>query len=382
MILRKIKIILALAAVLQVSMYSTINAQGQEHKNFLLKKVGNLYILNVGANDGVKNHTVYNLYFEKDKRLPFLRIKFKTEREYFGAVQVTQIFPEYCVVRIISKVMEKEPEGNKIILVSKGLPDEIMRRLQSISAGSPLKQTVFEEEPVVKTIVPEFKDESYKPFSVGINYFREYDGIAKPVTNNLIDELNKKIYSGNGIFTPSFTSNGGINLTVSKMLASFLTVEGGLAFIKQKSILKSVLNPETEIPEGLVSVKRWDFDMNTTIINWSLTFQFSQFSKAVSFFTGRQLERRYVPRIGIGVDYASAETTMKQNVLIGKLTGNQELAPFDKQSLGGFWGLHAVAGLDYYLQAVKFYAEINYNTWFSDKYNADFPFRIGASVFF
>lgn len=382
MILKNLKIILALAALLQAGVYSTANAQDQEHKNFLLKKVGNLYILNVGANDGVKNHTVYNLYFEKDKRLPLLKIKFKTEREYFGAVQVTQIFPEYCVVRIISKVMDKEPEGNKIVLISKGLPDELMRRLQSMSTGSPVEQTVIEEEPVVKTIEPEFKDESYKPFSIGISYFREYDEISKPVTNNLINNLNDKIYSGNGIFTPSFTSNGGINLTASRVLASFLSVEGGLSLIKQKSILKSVLNPEAEIPEGLVSVKRWDFDINTTIINWSLTFQISQFSNAVSFFTGRQLKRKFTPRFGFGVDYASGETTMKQNVLIGKLTGSEELAPTDKQSLGGFWGLHAVAGVDYYLHAVKFFAEIGYNTWFSDKYNADLPFRFGASVFF
>jgi len=382
MSLKKIKILLASIALLFVGVYQTAGAQEQEHKDFLLKKVGNLYILNVGGNDGVRNHTVYNLYFEKDKRLPIVRLKYKTIREYFGAVQVTQIFPEYCVVRIVSKVMKNEPEGNRIILMSKGLPDELMRRIQSRSAGNPAETPVTEDEPVVKSIEPEFKEESYKPFAVGINYFREYDEISKPVTENLINDLNNRIYSGRGIFTPSFSSNGGINLTVSKMLASFLTIEGGLAFIEQKSILNSFLDPEAEVTEGLVTVKRWDFDMNTTIINWSLTLQVSQFSKAVSFFTGRQLERRYAPRFGFGVDYASGETTMKQNVLIGTLFGSEELAPSDKQSLGGFWGVHAVAGIDYYLQAVKFYAEINYNTWFSDKYNADLPFRFGASVFF
>lgn len=358
-------------------------AQEQEHSDYLLRKVGNLYILNVGANDGVKGHTVYNLYFEKDKRLPLIRLKYKTEREYFGTVQVTQLFPEYSVVRIISRVMAKEPEGNRIVLVSKGLPEKLMRRVKGFGdVWTEPEDILPKEEPVIKEVVTNIKDESYKPFSVGINYFREFDEIAKPITNNLQQDLNTNIYFGNGLFTSSFSSNGGINLTASKMLTSFLAVEGGLTYINQKSTLKSVRNPEYIPDVGLVSVKEWDFDIKTSILSWSLTAQVSQFSKAVSFFTGRELNRRYAPRIGIGVNYATVEVKMDQRVVIEKLFGEEEQAPSDKKSLGGYWGMHAVAGVDYYLQHVKLFAEIQYTTWFSDKFNSDIPFRVGAAVLF
>ncbi len=95
----------------------------------MLKKVGNLYILNVGANDGIKEDVIYNLSFEKAKQLPFIRIQYSTESEFFGTVQVTQVFQEYCVVRIISKVMEGEPEENRIVLIQNGVPDIVMDKV-------------------------------------------------------------------------------------------------------------------------------------------------------------------------------------------------------------------------------------------------------------
>ena len=34
------------------------NAEAQEYNDYLLKKVGNLYIVNVGANEGIKDYKI------------------------------------------------------------------------------------------------------------------------------------------------------------------------------------------------------------------------------------------------------------------------------------------------------------------------------------
>ncbi len=368
----------------------------QEHHNYLLKKVGNLYILNVGVNDGIKEHAIYNLSFEKAKRLPFIRIQYSTKSEFFGTVQVTQVFPEYCVVRIISKVMEGEPEGNRIVLIPKGLPDIVMDKVRqryslSSEAVEMLKEKTFEtpkpenepdEKPIVKILENEVRSITYKPYAIGFTYFRDFDQIAQPVTENLISEVNDVIYTGDGIFNSSFSSNGGISFIASKMMSRYLSVEGGLSIINHNSVVNSVRSEDSIPPEEIISVNNWDFDIQSRIVNWSLTMQISQFSKSLSHFTGQPLGRPYVPRLGIGINYAAVDVTINHQVLIDKLLGEETRSLSDKKSMGGFWGLHAVAGVDYYYQVTRFFAEINYNTWFSDKFDANFPFRIGASINF
>lgn len=364
---------------------SQSSAQEREYRDYLLKKVGNLYILNVGGNDSVKEYNIYNLYFEHVKRLPFIRIKLKTIKEYFGAVQVTQLFPDYCVVRIISRVMEEEPKGNRIVLVPKALPKKLLQQVQELEIQRrPAPETPEEpqQKPIIKSIETRLKDASYKPFSIGINYFREFDQIAKPITNNLITNLDETIYSGEGVYTSSFSTNGGINAAVSKMILPHFTIQAGVAYIKQKSNLNTWRSPESEPPIGLVSVKNWDFSIETQVVNWSLSIQASQFSRAVSYFIGQSPERRITPRIGIGLDYATVNVKMDQNVVIGKLYGDEARTLSEKHSMGGYWGMHAVVGADYYVQAVKFFAELNYNTWFTDKFKPNFPLRFGMSFFF
>jgi len=364
---------------------SLSSAQEREYRDYLLKKVGNLYILNVGGNDSVKEYNIYNLYFEHVKRLPFIRIKLKTIKEYFGAVQVTQLFPDYCVVRIISRVMKEEPKGNRIVLVPKALPKKLLQQVQEPETQrkpAPEPPEEPQQKPIVKSIETHLKDASYKPFSIGINYFREFDQIAKPITNNLITNLDETIYSGEGVYTASFSTNGGINAAVSKMILPNFTIQAGVAYIKQKSNLNTWRSPESEPSIGLVSVKNWDFSIETQVVNWSLSIQASQFSRAVSYFIGQSPERRITPRIGIGLDYATVNVKMDQNVVIGKLFGDEARTLSEKQSMGGYWGMHAVVGADYYVQAVKFFAELNYNTWFTEKFKSNFPLRFGMSFFF
>lgn len=376
---------LATFALLIVFSVSLTSAQEREYRDYLLKKVGNLYILNVGGNDSVKEYKIYDLYFEHVKRLPVIRIRLKTIREYFGAVQATQLFPDYCVVRIISRVMEEEPKGNRIVLVPKALPKELLQQVQEPGIQRRPPEPPAEEPeqiPIVKSIETHIKDASYKPFSISINYFREFDQIAKPVTNNLITNLNKIIYSGEGVYTSSFSTNGGINAAISKMILPNFAIQAGVAYIKQKSNLNTRRSPESETPIGLVSVKNWDFSIETQVVNWSLSLQASQFSRAVSYFIGQSPERRITPRIGIGIDYAMVDVKMDHSVVIGKLFGDEARTLSEKHSMGGYWGVHAVVGADYYVQAVKFFAELNYNTWFTEKFKPDFPLRFGMSFFF
>ena len=117
---------------------STGSTQEKEHRDYLIKKVGDLFILGVGANDGVKYYKIYNLYFEKPQKLPLIRIKINTVREFFGTVQVTQLFPEYCTVRVLAQVRVEEPEGTRIVLVSQA-PPPLMPQ--------PQFQDLFQEEP-------------------------------------------------------------------------------------------------------------------------------------------------------------------------------------------------------------------------------------------
>jgi len=338
----------------------------------------------------MKDYNIYNLYFEQAKKFPIFRFEYNTKRVFFGTVQVTQVFPEYSVVRILSKVMEGDPVGDRIVLVPQGLTEKVLQNLQSkyslppqtieLLRDKPIKKT--EEKTVVKSIRNEIKSESYRPLAIGITYFRDFDQIAEPVTENLIADLNETIYTGDGTFSSSFSTNGGFGVTASKMLMKYLSIEGGLALIQHESVLNSFRNENSVVPEGLISVNNWDFDIKTRVINWSLTFQVSKFSKARSYFTHQTAGRPFTPRLGFGVNYATVNVSMDHEVLIDKLTGEEVRSLTDQRSMGGFWGLHAVAGIDYYFQFMRFFGEINYNSWFSDKFDANLPFRIGAAINF
>ncbi|MFC1555132.1 hypothetical protein ACFL7D_10885 [candidate division KSB1 bacterium] len=368
--------------------------QNQEFGDYLLKKVGNLYILNVGANDGVKGSVAYNFYYEQDKRLPFIRIKYKTVKKFYGTVQVTQLFPEYCVVRIISKVLDEEPQGNRIVLIRKEISQKALEKaginIPASTQQIPEKTEKIEQKQqktIVKTVTSHIKDESYKPISLGFNYFHDYDQIAKAVTTNIITGLNNDIYSGNGLSSSSFSSNGGLSVTASKMITGLVSVKGGFSYIKQKSTLDTWHDPDTVPVDGSLYVKNWDFDIDTKITNWSLSLEFSKFSNSVAYFLGNKPKNTFVPRLGVGVNYATVKTNINYITIlaksnIGKIYSEDKYSLTDNESLGSYWGMHAVCGVDYYFQALKFFGELGYDTWFSDKFKSNFPARFGISVLF
>ncbi|MFC1555734.1 hypothetical protein ACFL67_01490 [candidate division KSB1 bacterium] len=376
---------------------NTVNAQ--EYRDYLLKKIGNLYILNVGANDNVKNFQIYNLFFEKTKRIPLLRIPVKTNRDYFGAVQVTQIFPEYCVVRIVARYMEEEPEGSKIVLVKRELPDELLQRAYNASGLSlpkELKEELekkIEEAPEGETITKQFdlpiKDESFRPFSVGVGYFYDGKSISGPVAENMQSMLDAGIYDNSGVFSTEYSSFGGIGITISKMITSRFMLQGGLSYSKQKADLNTGADEGQQHVPGLKYIDSWNFELSNRIMNWSATLHYSKFEKALGYFTGSDIGRRYTPRFGLGVTYSSINVDMEEKIFVGyydkiSLDGirldNRTLV--EKFTMGGIWGLNAVAGIDYYVQAGKLFFEINYQHWFSDNFDSNIPFRIGGEIFF
>lgn len=368
----------------------------QEYRDYLLKKVGNLYILHVGADDSVKPYQVYNLFFEDVLRLPFLGFPVKTTRHYFGAVQVTQLFPDYCVVRIVARYMEKEPEGDRIVLVKRELPRELLEKAYAAHGltmpeaerekfRASLRREI-EEAPRGETISREIetplKDAAFRPFSFGINYYYAYNQFSKPVTDNLRSVLNDRIYNGGGVYESTFSSIGGIGVRVGKMITPYVMVEGGLAYTSQHADLSSALSDEVTLPPGPISVLSWNFGIDTKVIEWSLSLEVSRFNKALSYFTGESRERAYTPRFALGVNYAGIENELDQRIELYKYTGNEVRTLAEKTSMGGYWGMHAAAGIDYYLQAGKFFVELTYQHWFSDKFSGTLPFRVGAMIFF
>ncbi len=363
-------------------------SDAQEYHDYLLKKVGNLYIINVGSNDNVQGFRIYNLFFEEVKRFPLLRFKIKTNKKYFGAVQVTQVFPEYSVVRVVARYLEEEPEGNKIVLVKRELPEQLLKLAYSES-GLSLPEDIrkeIEAAPEGETITKQFdiplKDATYRPFAVGINYFNDYDKISKSVTGSLENTVDTDIYNGSGLFTSDLSSSGGIGINLEKMIHPKFMVRAGLSRISQSSELKSEISPEVELDPGLLAIKKWDFSIKSKVTNWSLSLQYSDFSKALSYFTGDERGRAIVPRYGIGINKATVNVEMDENMIIYSYTGDIEQVQSETDDLGGYWGMHAVIGADYYLQAGKVFFELNYQHWFSDKFDSNIPFRFGGVIFF
>ncbi|MFC1728842.1 hypothetical protein ACFL6I_00770 [candidate division KSB1 bacterium] len=362
-------------------------AGAQEYRDILLKKVGNLYILNVGGNDNLQSHRIYNLFFEEAKRIPLLGFTIKTNRQFFGAVQVTQLFPGYCVVRIVARYMEEEPAGNRVVLVKRELSEEVLQRAYEAS-GLALPKEVREEieaaregETIAKTVIP-LRDESYRPFSLGINYFHDLDQIAEPIANNLSSSLDRDIYRDFGVFGSDYSSSGGISLFAEKMITHRFMVRGGLSYIVQNAGLNTNIDPDAPRDPGLVSVKNWNFNIKSKILDWSLALQYSNFRNALSYFTGEERGRAIQPRLGVGVNHATVDVEMDEAIVISKYTGDDEQSHVEKFSMGGYWGVHGIAGIDYYTRIGKVYWELNYQHWFSDKFRSNMPFRFGAVIYF
>ncbi len=379
----KQKLLTTLALILVFSFLTVNDSCSQEHKDFLLKKVGNLYILNVGANDNIKLHGVYNLYFEKVKRIPLIRIKIKSEREFFGAVQVTQVFPQYTVVRVLSRAMKEEPTGNKIILIHKPLDkkkDEKDYKTADDLPRSPLKDSGPSE--ITKELDMPYKDASYKPFSLSINYIRQFDQIARPIAENVYKQIKESVYNGVGADTSSFSSSGGFNFSLSKMITRYLTVETGVGFITQKSSLLTGRGPDNEPELGIKSVRDWNLNFENKIKLFNITLHASKYSKALPYFTGVENGRRHSPRFGLGLNFAKVDVSIEQNAILDKAFQDEEILKSEKTDMGGYWGWHTTLGYDYYIQGFRVFAQMSYYNWFSDKFKSDLPFSLGFSIMF
>ncbi len=379
------KLFTSLVLIFVFSFLSAEDPFAQEHKDFLLKKVGNLYILNVGANDNIKLHGVYNLYFEKVKRIPLIRIKLKSERKFFGAVQVTQVFPQYAVVRVLSRAMKEEPSGNRIILIHKPLDkkkDEKDVKTAKDLPKSPLADTGHAE--ITKDLDLPYKDASYRPFSLSVNYIRQFDQIARPITESVYDQIRDGVYNGVGADTSSFSSVGGFRFSISKMISRYLTVEAGIGFITQNSSLQTGRGPDNIPVFGVKHVENWNIDFKNKIQLLNITLYASRFSKALPYFTGEEYGRRHSPRFGIGVNYAKVNVEMDWNAMINRVFSTQppEMTGSEKSDMGGYWGIHSVLGYDYYIQGFRLFAEMSYYTWFTDKFKSDLPFSLGFSIMF
>ncbi|MFC1564438.1 hypothetical protein ACFL6G_05840 [candidate division KSB1 bacterium] len=378
---KKLKTLLLLTLALLLLTVNTPIAQ--EHKNFLLKKVGNLYILNIGANDNIKLNGVYNLYFEKVKRIPLIKIKLKTKREFFGAVQVTQVFPSYSVVRVLSRAMLEEPSGNKIILIYKPLDkkkDETGGKTVPDLPMSPLKDTGPAE--ITKELELPYRDASYRPFSIGIDYFRQLDEIAKPITESVYRDMKEFIYNGVGADTVSYPSSGGFKFNISKMITPYLAVEAGLGFITQKSSMLTGRGPDNEPVPGVISVRQWNINFENKIKLLNITLHASRYNKALPYFTGEEAGRRHSPRFGLGVNYAKIDVSMSQKALLDKAFQDEEIFKSEKADIGGYWGWHTTFGYDYYIQGFRVFAEMSYYNWFTDKFKSDLPLSFGISIMF
>jgi len=362
---------------------SNAYSQGkEEYRDYLLKKVGNLYILNIGAQDGVKEYAVYNLYFEEARRIPLIRLKIKTKRVLFGVVEVTQIFPEYCVVRIISRVMEGEPQGSRIILEHKGLPEKLLTQYTSPFAIPVQPEQKVVPKPIVKTIKSDVRSPLYKPFSLGFSYVSGYNEIPEPLSKTITDRLNRDVYAESGVFSNKLVSSGGASLSLSKGITHVLALQGNISYLKHKSELQSYRNPASPPPVGIVAVSLWDFNIETNVTAYSLSLQFSQFSNATAYLAKLPRKRSLVPRIGVGFDYFTADVTMKEQVEVAKFTSTESRSILEKQSIGGYRGMHISAGIDYYLNIYRFFGEVGYTYWFTDKFESSIPFRFGVSLFF
>jgi len=380
------KLLITLATLLFLALLPSSKSFAQEYRNYLLKKVGNLYILNVGANDNLKSYRIYNLFFEKVKRFPLLGFTIKSKRDYFGAVQVTQLFPAYCVVRVVARYMEAEPTGNRIILVKRELPEELLQKayeasgltlpkeIQEKIAKSPLGETIMKDLPI--------KDESSRPFSFGINCFYDYRQIAKPVSENLQNVLNGDVYNGGGQFSDDFSTNGGIGITIGKMITQRFSLHGRFSYITQRAQIRTAAESEAPEDQGFKSVDSWDFDNKFKVSDFSFSVQYSHFYKSLFNFLRRDSGIPFVPRFGVGVNYAVVSVDMVENLVIHKYPVNEERTVQEQFSMGGHWGMHALFGVDYYLRTAKLYMEFNYIHWFTDKFNSNIPIRLGAAIFF
>ncbi len=386
MINKKLYLLLVIVSVF-LSSFAAVSAQ--EHSNFLLKKIGNLYVINVGANDNVTLHEVYNLYFEQVRRFPILRFKIKTKREFYGAVQVTQLFPAYSVVRILAKAMETEPKGNKIILIRRAVDKETQ-----LSAGearktiddlpvSPVKDMQDKPEEIQKEFDIRFEDPTYKPFSFGFNYVRGLNSFSKPISEDVFMSINEGLYNSAGTDTASYASGGGISFNASKVVHKWLAVEAGVSLLNHKSTLRTSRGEdnEPEIP-GIKHVKSLDVDFSNSIKLINLTFHASQYNNANSYFSGDNTNKKYAPRFGLGMQYTSVSVKMDQTTSIWKNFDVKEELKEDKTDMGGYWGWHMTAGVDYYFQAFRFFGELSYYSWSTDKFKSGIPIRFGISLLF
>jgi len=346
----------------------------QDLKGYVVKKLGNLIILDLGYDAGLRKYSKFDLIKDTDLDLPAAK------------VTISQIYPDLSVCKVL---MEKENiplnEGDQVVLFASLSDNEIQ-----------IPEEPGEEEPARSVIVKpfEWKNEEIKalfqerrkqPFSIILSYVYGYKNIADAISENIRDYTINEIYGDQGTSEISVTGGAGWNFALKRTITRTIA----LSFDYTRYVVNSEINVENELSSGRFeplpgTISHWDYSISTKINNISVSLDYGNFGKISEYFSTRIRKGGLIYHIGAGVDYMSVSGSLDQ-IITTKTIFYRDYESFnrvEKFNNPGYWGGHISAGISYFVPVFRVFLEASYIKWGSTAFTPSFPVKAGFEIFF
>ncbi len=357
----------------------------QYSETYLVKRMGNLLVFDVGKNHGILNDQNYEVSIRKITKIPLIGITIRKSFKSLGYVRITQLYPKFSVTKAVSLKPDHDYKSGALFFLKPAVFSEYPE------SETPVK--LQQDPPKIDKIQEQYKPADRQirgdsftsgrknPFGLGprysFGYSNFYNGISGSLENYLTENTN--LYANGAILTKENPSGRGYGISIQKSINSFSAVAGEFSRISIDGKFTSEAD-ETDVNNIM---QLWEVTTAIKLNVFSVSGYFGKLGRLSDYFLQRDRKGGLIYYIGGGFDYASMNVTFDH--MWNRLETDGSLkkgTTSEKTSLKGYSGFHGLAGASYLTKAGRFFVELWYIKWQKSGLGESIPLRFGFDVIF
>lgn len=375
-----------------------INIYPQDFQGYVVKKIGNLVVIDIGSKKGLIENSSYIIKKTESLKIPLLNVKIATREFTLGQYSITQLEENFSVGKILRPTEKKFSVGDRISIYFYSYSDfvsEIKEHPEtSAEKTEELKPTVKIPPAIVKEEKPEkqVKEvlmpwEKRNPVYLGGGYTFGLKNIPEAVLDGIREFLINEIYSDPPEIETSLKQSSGFGFNAGYYPVSFLSVGFSYSGLRNESSITTAsvhaddVEPSGPFPED--PIKSWEFDVRTNVSILSLSASIGNFKSIIDNYKSNLSENSLVYYFGGGVNYCNLSINFDENYIMYGLNNKEEMIiRSEKFNPGKYTGWFVNAGAGYPLIGGLFFGEFSYHFWDNLKFDKSSQFIIGFKTFF
>ena len=387
--------------ILTFLLLSTKAVFPQDFQGYIVKKIGNLVVIDVGTKKGLIQNSSYIIKKIESLKIPLVGLKVTSKEFSLGQFVITQLEGDYCVGKILKSTGKKFEAGDKVSIYYYAYSDFISdqkEEMPPVAKDKPEEEVKIKAEDIKEQIYkPEEKKpvkqeikmpwEKRNPISLGGGFGFGIKSIPEGILGNIEEFLINEIYIDNPVISTSLKQSSGFGFSVGYFPLSFLSVDLEYQGFSNTSSISSLSSFAEEVEQSGPlpddPIKSWDFDVKTSINIFSVSASLGNYAGIIENYKNNLKSRKPVYYFGGGVNYCNLGVNFDENYVIYGLNNREDLVYRSEDfSPGKYTGWFIKAGGGLTSFGGMLFGEIRYFQWENLKLDKSTQFYLGFKTFF